>query len=131
MNKAFKIVLMVCAIVLVLAISGSMIYYFAFFIPGNEKAKWEAELEFEKEKLRKEEEQREEEELKETLKELERERKLQNCLDGAYDNYGDAWDSQVERLDTEDDYLPGVTADKLNEAHQKARDDCFTRYGPD
>ena len=127
MSKAFKIVLMVCAIVLVLAISGSMIYYFAFAKPGNEKA----ELEFEKEKLRKEEKQREEEELKETLKELERERKLQNCLDGAYDNYDDAWASQVERLNSKDDTLPGVTADSLNEAHQKARDDCFTRYGPD
>lgn len=76
LNKIMKIVLMVCAIVLVVAISGSMIYYFAFFIPGNEKAKWEAELEWEKEKLRKEEEQREEEERKEILMELD----LADCL---------------------------------------------------
>ena len=37
MNKALKIVLMVCAIVLVLAISGSVIYYYVFFRTGIEK----------------------------------------------------------------------------------------------
>ncbi len=118
---------MVCAIVLVLAISGSVVYYFAFAKPGNERA----ELEFEKEKLRKEEEQREEEELKETLKELKRERRLQNCLDGAYENYIEAWDSQAERLGSEDGFLPGVTADNLDEDYEKAKEHCFKRYGPD
>jgi len=127
MNKAFKIVLMVCAIVLVLAVSGSMIYYFAFAKPANERA----ELEWEKEKLEKEQTEKEEEERKEAYKELEREINLQNCLDGAYENYIDAWDEQVKRLDSKDGFLPGVTADKLNESHEKAREECFKRYGPE
>lgn len=38
MSKVLKIVLMVCVIVLVLAVSGSMVYYFGFFRPEIEKA---------------------------------------------------------------------------------------------
>ena len=127
MNKAFRIVLTVCAIVLVLAISGSMIYYFAFAKPGNERA----ELEWEKEKQNKEDikERMEKREAEEA--ETQRAILLNICLDEAYDNYIEAWDEQAERLDSKDGYLPGVTADNLNEAHEKAKEHCFKLYGPD
>lgn len=127
MSKAFRIVLMVCAVVLVLAVSGSMIYYFAFAKPANERA----ELEWEKEKQEKEEQQKNAEEARDILAELERERKLFDCLDKAYENYIDAWNEQAERLDSKDGFLPGVTADKLNESYEKAKEECFRLYGPD
>jgi len=38
MNKIFKIIIIICALVLVLSISGSLIYYYVFFRPGIEKA---------------------------------------------------------------------------------------------
>lgn len=137
MNKVFKIVLMVCAVVLVLAVSGSLIYYFGFFKPNNERAEWEAEIKvkeeqlaFEKEKLRKEEEKREEEELKKYLKEKQREIDLQNCLDGAYEDYDKMWAEAVKRLDSKGDALPLDLADSLNEMHTEQREECFKRYGP-
>ncbi len=122
MSKAFRIVLMVCAIILVVAISGSMIYYFAFAKPGNERA----EREWEKEKLRKEEEQRKEEDRKE----LQREQNLRDCLSNAYDNYNENWKSAAKRLDSKDNTLPTDVAARLNEGNEKQQEQCFKLYGP-
>ena len=86
---------MVCAVVLVIAVSGSMIYYFAFAKPGHERA----ELEWEKEKQA-------EEDRKETAKKYEAEAEqkaeeqiLQDCLDFAYNSYLDNFDN-VEKEHT-------------------------------
>ena len=133
MNKAFKIVLMVCVIVLVLTISGSMIYYFAFAKPGNERAN----LEWEKEKLEKEQAQKKEEERAEHLKELTRQAQLNTCLDNAYENYVKQWDAEVSRVNPgvrkvgEKGLLPINIADVLNENYQNQKEECFKLYGPD
>jgi len=137
MSKVLKIVLIVCAIVLVLAVSGSMIYYYAFFRPRNETAKWEAELEFEKEKqeaeLKKEAEELAKEEAQkreEKLKEIVREGALSECLNGAYENYQKnldmayeeyvrQWNFSCEELGRQKDCgLPDYIADKLNKEHE-------------
>ena len=128
MNKTMKIILIVCVIVLVLAISGSMIYYFAFAKPANERAN----LEWEKEKLRKEEEQREEEKQQEVFEESVRRSALFECLDNAYKTYIQQWNEQCEELGKPDDCeLPKITADWLNEYYDKACDDCYKLYGSD
>ena len=157
MNKMFKIVLMVCAIVLVLAISGSMIYYFAFFIPGNEKAKWEAEielkqeqLEWEKEKQEKEEQQKKNKEIKLEQEKFEKETQealkqqgLADCLDGAYQNYKErmdecfktyvrAWDTACEIIGRNPDCtLPEKTADSLDKDYQREVDRTEKAYDDD
>ena len=127
MSKAFRIVLMVCAIILVVAISGSMIYYFAFAKPGNERAKWEAELEWEKEKKRAEELKEKQEKGEEALVEYQ----LYQCLDDANERYLAKWDSEVKRLNRTDNTLPPGIAKHLNEEHQKQKEECFKLYGPD
>ena len=125
MNRIMKIILIVCAVVLVIAISGSMIYYYAFAKPKNERAI----LEWEKEKYQEEINQEKLKAIKEKLGKEERERQLYDCLDNAYENYNEAWDKQVERLDSKDGFLPGVTADNLNESYEKDKEECFKLYG--
>jgi len=130
-NKIFKIILIVCIVVLIVAISSSTIYYYAIFRPRNEQAKWETQLEWEKEKQRKEEARELKEKQKEDLDKIEREIQLHECLDEAYENYIDAWNEQVERLDSKDGFLPGVTADNLDERYEKDKEECFKLYGSD
>ena len=128
MSKIFKIVLMVCVVMVALAVSGSMIYYFAFAKPGIERA----ELEWEKEKQNKEDikermEKREEEKA-EALRELE----LSRCLDDAYDTYNKQWNEKCKELGEPDDCaLPFDTAELFNKYHDNAKEQCFKLYGPD
>ncbi len=149
MDKALKIVLMVCAIVLVLAIAGSMIYYFASFKPNNERAEWEAEIKvkeeqlaFEKEKLRKEEEQAEEqaeeekkqeliEEILKRQEEADQEEALANCLSAKWESYNEkrkeafkeyqnAWDFQCKQLGRSPGCsLPVSAADMVDEKFEE------------
>ena len=112
---------MIIAIVAIVAITGVLIYYYAFFRPANERA----ELEWEKEKYQEEIKQEKSKATKERLEKEKREIQLYECLDSAYENYIEAWNKQVERLDSEDGFLPGVTADKLNESYEKAKEECF------
>jgi len=135
MSKAFKIVLMVCAIVLVLAVAGSLIYYYVFFRPGIERAEiglQEEELELEKIKQSAEEEEK-------NIKQ----RGLAKCLDGAYQEYDrrmdevyktyvEAWNDECERLGLKpDSVLPGKTADGLDEKYQREVDRTDKAYEDD
>lgn len=157
LNKITKIVLMACAVVLVIAVSGSLIYYFGFFRPRNEQAKWEeqlaveeaegkAKLELEKEKLELEKEKQKYEVLKELTEErkeaeekyqeeqekLQKELALYECLDGAYEAYAKQWNEQCEKLGRPDEcILPIATADWINEHHKNAKEQCFKLYGSD
>jgi len=124
-NKIMKIILIACAVVLVIAISGSVVYYYVFARPANERAT----LEWEKEKQGKEEARKLKEKQQEELDEIERKIELYDCLDSAYENYIDAWNEQVERLDSEDGFLPGDTADNLDERYEKDKEECFKLYG--
>lgn len=126
-NKTFKVVLMVCAIVMVIAISFSLIYYYAFFRPANEKAEWEAQLEWEKEKLKKEELEKLEEEHEELV---EREA-LAKCLDEADETYREMWDEEVKRFDSKDNTLPTDVAEYLNKIREKRYEDCYKFFGSD
>ncbi len=155
MSKVLKIVLMVCAIVLVLAVSGSMIYYYAFFRPRNERAEWEAELEFEKEKqeaeLKKEAEEFAKEEAqkrKEELEELHTQEALAKCLDGveakylenldkAYEEYIEDWNLNCKEFGlSPNSSLPLDLAERIEGAYkneleridklyENAKSDCF------
>lgn len=141
-NKILKIVLMVCAIVLVLAISGSMVYYFAFAKPANEKAEirlQEQKLELEKEKQNEENTKKylekikeEEEKRQKDLEEAYRKEALYNCLDNAYENYTKSWNEECKRLGkSEDCSLPMYLVERLDELYAKDREQCFKLYGPD
>ena len=151
LNKTMKIVLMVCAIVLVVAVAGSMIYYFAFAKPGNERAKWEAELDlerekleeeynrrieelkWEKEKMSKEEEQKERSEKQEEEQtEALREYRLYRCLEDAFDTYIERWNEKCKELGEPDDCaLSFDTAELFDKYLDEAEEQCFKLYGPD
>jgi len=144
MNKTFKIVLMVCAIVLVIAISGSMIYYFAFAKPGHERAELEWEKEKQAEEDRKETAKQKEEVFKKAEIEAEQtanEEALLECLntainyqteslEDAYDFYRnrldvalknnlDSWNAECKRLGFENDCaLPQNIANNVTEVYE-------------
>lgn len=123
-----KKVLMIVAIIALVAITGSMLYYFAFAKPANERA----ELELEKEKLRKEEvrerKEKQESEQAEALKEY----KLYECMNSSYEEYRRHWNSECENLGfPEDSALPEDIAKYLDEKWEKAQEQCIELYGPE
>lgn len=132
MSKVFKIVLMACAIVLILAISGSMIYYFVFFRPEKERAEirlQEEELEFEKEKQRAEEQEEldSKEELAEQLTELNN--WYNESLEEAYENFRENWYNEcVSRGLQPDSPLPQDIAEILEERYMKEIEIIKERY---
>lgn len=125
--ESMKKVLIIVAIVTLVAITGSMVYYFAFAKPASVRA----ELEWEREKQNKADTKERMEKREAEAEELERDYMLNQCLADAYDNYIEAWGEQAKRLGIEDGFLPGETADALNEAHEKAQEHCFKLYGPE
>jgi len=126
-NKIFKIILIICVIILIIAISFSLIYYYVFFRPANEKAKWMAQLEWEKEKLKKEELKK----LEEKNEELIKKRALAKCLDEADETYREMWDEEVKRFDSEDNTLPTDIAEYLSKIREKRYEDCYKFFGSD
>ncbi len=130
MSKAFKIVLMVCAIVLVLAVSGSMIYYYVFFRPGIERAEQQSEIANKKA-------------LTDCLAQAEAEH--QRNLTEEYERYIQNWDIAIEtqkRLDNtkKDDTLPPDIGERIDNIYQdgieradkqyeNTKADCFKLHG--
>ena len=127
-----KKALMIIAIVAIVAITGSLIYYLVFFRPGIEKA--EIRLQEEKqasEKLRIETEKKDKEQ-----KEIDKKTGLVNALaylekwhndslDQAYKDYSAQWKKACEDLGMKfttppESLLPKATADMLNEYYDKA-----------
>ena len=139
MNKAFKIIIIACTLIIVLSISSSLIYYYGFFKPKNETAKWEAELELEKRELEWEKEKIKREELIKSFEEIEKREKekskeqaLLECLDSAYKTYIKQWNKECELLGLEPGSpLPYDKAEYLDEFHKNLEENCFKIYGFD
>ena len=128
MNKLFKIIIISCILVFVFSASGSFIYYYTYFKPHNEEAKWKAELEWEKEKGSKELAEKYTEKLEARAKE----EALYNCLDDAYRLYKEQWDKECKLLDLEPGSpLPKYKADDLEEYYKDLKEECFRLYGSD
>lgn len=127
-NKISKIILIICAVVLTIAVSSSLIYYYVYFRPANERAKWQAELEWEKEKQARQERKEALEEYEKKIKKAE----LDSCLDRAYENYQKMWDDECKRLGYKPgSALPKDIADNLNEYYENDKEDCYKLYGLD
>ena len=123
---------MIIAIVAVVAIAGSMIYYYVFFRTGIEKA--EIRLQEEKLELEKENQRDEEQEelnkkaaLFEALAGLE---KWHNeSLDQAYKTYREQWDKACKYLGKEPGSdLPNVIKKDIDEEYNKACEKIDKQY---
>jgi len=151
MNKAFKVFIIISVVVLVLAISGSMIYYFAFAKPSIEREK----LELEEEKIKQEEEkikQEEDKQNQEAMEKILKRASLNDCLDSAFKEYErrfeacnkqyhESWDAACKELNlSPGSDLPGNIAEPIQnhyeheierteEAYENAKNDCFKKYG--
>lgn len=118
-----KIALMIVAIVVMVAIAGSLIYYYVFFRPGIEKA----EIRLQEQKFQQEKEIQTQESLDKALKEkdatlesIAKDSALSSCLDQAYKNYISAWD------DAKSNMLKGFQM--INDIYNKSWDaECAKR----
>ena len=131
MNKAFKIIIIACTLIIVLSISSSLIYYYGFFRPGIEKS--EIRLQEKKFELEKENQRAEEEEK--NIKQ----QGLAKCLDDAYKEYSrrllanyqvyaDLWDAECKRLNLPaNSPLPNDSAERI----RKELDDGYERITKD
>ena len=112
-----KKALMIIAIVAIVAIAGSMVYYFVFFKPGIAKAEirlQEEKFEFDKKEIGKKSEE-------ETL----RKENLERCLKEA-----DDWYVEIIIAAKKDNItLDSKGYDYLNKMLQDKKDDCYRRYG--
>ena len=116
MNKIFKIVLMVCAIVAIIAIAGSVIYYFVFFKPEIEKA----EIKLQVQKLELEKNEIDKKNTEETL----RKENLENCLEKVED-----WKAEILE---EISGMEGITNEDMAsmwEIYQDRLTECHRKYG--
>lgn len=100
MDKMKK-ALMIVAIVTLVAIAGSMIYYFVFFKPGIAKA----EIRLQEQKFQQEKDIQTQDSLDKALKEkqatvnsIAKESALSSCLDQAYKDYSSAFDKAKSNL---------------------------------
>jgi len=109
MNKAFKIVLMVCAVVLVLAVSGSMIYYFVIFRPGIERA----EIRLQEQKA---------------TEEVVRKENLEKCLKEAEDWKATAFNGLFDVKDSSDLNYERIMK-IIQDEYQNKIDNCNSNYG--
>ncbi len=109
LNKTMKIVLMVCAIVLVIAVSGSMIYYFVIFKPGIERA----EIKLQEQKA---------------IEEALRKESLEKCLKEAKDRYTEAYSGGSRGQGMTVDRFELVLK-KLKDNYQLEIDYCMTIHG--
>ena len=112
-----KRILMITAIVVILVIGFSFIYYYIIFLPKNKQA----ELEWDKERYYKEEEREKREETN-----------FQECLDKAKDIYTILWNRECKKRALPDGFnLPADVANNLNKYYEDMREDCFIRYKRD
>jgi flagellar basal body-associated protein FliL len=138
-----KKALMIVAIVAIVAIAGSMIYYFVFFRTGIAKE----EIRLQEQKLQQEQEK----EKKATVDSIANKHALNDCLKqaelihnlavgAAWENYQKSWDTEVKRLNSKDDTLPNNLADDLNKdridaisradtQYESSKNDCFKLHG--
>jgi len=120
-----KKTLMITAIIAIVAIAGSLIYYFVFFKPGLQQK----DLEFQKEKYQIEQKEKQDNKQEELNKKaglinaLAGLEKWHNeSLDQAYKDYRAQWDKECERLGLEpESALPNNTADTFNKYYDDAR----------
>ena len=134
MDKMKK-ALMIVAIIALVAIAGSMIYYFVFFKPEQQKAEIRLEaqkLEFEKEQKELEQKKIEQENSDKKQQELNKKINLQEALvslgkwyndslDQAYKDYRAQWDEECKVLGLKPGSpLPSAQANILNENYDKA-----------
>jgi len=134
-----KKALMIIAIVAIVAIAGSMIYYYVFFRTGIAKAEirlQEENLKFEKEKQLSEELRIENEKKTKEQEELNKKAALfealadlgkwhNDSLDKAYKDYSAQWKKACEDLgwkfiSPSESWLPKATAETLNENYNQA-----------
>lgn len=116
MDKMKK-ALMIVAMIAIIAIAGSMIYYFVFFKPGIAKA--EIKLQEQKFELDKKEIE------KKAAEEATRKVNLEKCLKEADDWYGE----MLITIKKENLALDKEVYDFLNKTLQEKKDDCYKRYG--
>jgi len=153
MNKYIK-TLIISAVVFMVLIAGSMVYYYVFFRPNNEKAKWQAQLKVEEEeaqaKLKLEEEKLKLEQDKQAQVKAEayrEEQEKQNkqialnnalveldnwynkTLDEAYKGYMERWNDECAYRGLQpNSRLPSDIANDLTQAYEdetKRIDDLY------
>lgn len=109
MNKLNDLI-KISVIIGILLISGSITYYFIYFLPQQEKAKTQAA-------------DQKEAEIK--LKEYERQANLETCLNVADTNH-----LRLQRLNGTGPKLsmPLELAKALDKKHNEERDDCYKQY---
>lgn len=124
----YKKALMIIAIIAIVAIAGSLIYYFVFFKPGLQQK----DLEFQKEKYQieqKEKQDNKQEELNKKTNLLNALADLDkwhsDSLDQAYKDYSAQWKKACEDLGGEftspsESPLPKATVETLNEYYNQA-----------
>jgi len=138
-----KKTLMIVAIIAMITIAGSMIYYFIFFKPGQQKSEirlQEQKLELEKEKQRadeirieKDKEYKEQQELNKKAELAEQLVDLTNwyneAMEKAYENYKKSWNEYCkDRGLAPDSLLPIDIANDLGEYYQKELDHIDKLY---
>ena len=149
-----KKALMIIAMVAIVAIAGSMIYYFVFFRPGVTRAEirlQEENLKYEKEQKALEQKNIEQEKKDKEQAEINQKTKLldalialdkwhQDSLNQAYKDYRIQWDNECTRLGKKPESpLPTATADTFNEyynqaikrideSYQSQKDDIYKLY---
>ena len=123
-----KKTLMIVAIIAMIAITGSLIYYFVFFKPGLQQK----DLEFQKEKYQIEQKEKQDNKQEELNKKVvlfealvDLEKWHNDSLDQAYKDYSAQWKKACEDLGREfispsESWLPKATAETLNENYNKA-----------
>ena len=120
-----KKALMIIAIVAIVAIAGSMLYYFVFFRAGIEKA----EIRLQEEKQSSEELRIENKKAALTAALAVAEIWYNDSVDQAYKDYKDQWNKECELLGLKpDSSLPSATADWLNEYYDKAVERIDEQY---
>ena len=120
-----KKALMIIAIVAIVVIAGSLLYYFVFFKPGLQQK----DLEFQKEKYQIEQKEKQDNKQEELNKKAGLinalaglEKWHNDSLDQAYKDYRAQWDKECERLWLEpESALPNNTADTFNKYYDDAR----------
>lgn len=148
--KNLKTISVIFAGILLLIITGSVVYYFVYALPSYNREKLEIE------RSKQEMEQRQQEEEK--LRQAQREEDLETCLYQASVSYSDLWarncadvaditrDGLNNCLDNAylgEDFcynqwkvdnspecsLPSSRAENVNEYHDDLKEECYQKYG--
>lgn len=142
-----KKALMIIAIVAIVVIAGSLLYYFVFFKPGLQQK----DLEFQKEKYQIEQKEKQDNKQEELNKKIgllnalaDLEKWHNDSLDKAYKDYSDQWRKACEDLGLKfispsESGLPKARAETLNEnynqeikrideSYQSRKDDIYKLF---